>query len=92
MVFLFLLPWLQAFAHTSTAQNLNHHRGQIIEPQNVVYYGEPVLSNVKIYAVFWGATVNAEVQAEIGDFYTAISNSTYLDLLAGRTFLLPSYF
>ena len=70
-----------ASAHTPTEQNLMSKRGNGLASENVVYYGGPVLSNVKIYAVFWGSQVNAEVQAKIGDFYTALSNSTYIDLL-----------
>jgi hypothetical protein len=47
-----------------------------------LYYGGPVLSNAKIYAVFWGPGVDAVTQKQIGGFYSSIVNSTYLDQLA----------
>lgn len=45
------------------------------------YYGGPVISNVKVYSVFWGANVNSDVKGKIGDFFAASTNSTYLDWL-----------
>lgn len=50
-------------------------------PGNLIYYGGPVISNVKAYAVFWGPNVNADVQQKIGGYYKAMSNSSYLDWL-----------
>jgi hypothetical protein len=46
------------------------------------YYGGRVISNVQIYAVNWGPNVNAQIAAQIGGFYTAITSSTYFDWLA----------
>jgi hypothetical protein len=48
-------------------------------PQNVSYFGGPVIPNVKVYAVFWGPNVNAQIKSGIGEFYSAAVNSTYLD-------------
>jgi hypothetical protein len=47
----------------------------------VLYYGGPVLSNAKVYAVIWGAKVDPGTQAQIGGFFTATLNSTYMDWL-----------
>lgn len=47
----------------------------------LVYYGGPVISHVKAYAVFWGPNVNANVKSNIGEFYSTVTNSSYLDWL-----------
>src|SRR5690349_17915708 len=49
--------------------------------QKLEYYGGPVLSNVKVYAVFWGNKVNETTRNKIGDFLSASVNSTYFDWL-----------
>jgi hypothetical protein len=49
--------------------------------KTVLYFGGPVISNVKIVAVFWGPKVDADTQARIGDYYTAATNSSYMDWL-----------
>jgi hypothetical protein len=46
---------------------------------NLVYYGGPVIANVKVYAVFWGSAVDSDLQKNIGGFYQAAVNSTYID-------------
>ena len=48
----------------------------------LVYFGGPVISNVKVYAVFWGDTVNAETQQKIGPFFANMLDSTYMDWLS----------
>ena len=45
----------------------------------LLYYGGPVLSQVKVYAVFWGNQVDQETQSQIGGFFSTVSNSSYLD-------------
>lgn len=45
------------------------------------YYGGRVISNVQIAVVFWTANVDATTQSKIGGFYTAVTNSPYLDML-----------
>jgi hypothetical protein len=47
---------------------------------HMVYRGGPVISNVKIYAVFWGS--NVPNQSDLAGFYTAIANSAYVDQLS----------
>jgi hypothetical protein len=47
----------------------------------LLYYGGPVISHPKVYAVFWGAGVDAETQAKIGPFFTNMLDSTYMDML-----------
>src|ERR1700746_2742438 len=47
----------------------------------VVYYGGPVLANVKVYTVYWGKNVDSTVTSQIGGFFSATVNSTYLDWL-----------
>lgn len=48
---------------------------------HLVYYGGPVIGNAKIYAVFWGDAVNAQVRNDIGGFYAALVDSTAMDWL-----------
>jgi hypothetical protein len=45
----------------------------------LVYYGGPVISNVQINSVFWGANVDATVKAKISGFYKTLVVSTYMD-------------
>ena len=52
-----------------------------VTPPRLVYYGGPVISNVKVYAVFWTASVDGTIQKNIGGFYKAISNSNHMDIL-----------
>ncbi|MCU1282892.1 MAG: hypothetical protein JWM53_6438, partial [bacterium] len=46
------------------------------------YYGGRVLENVVVYQVNWGSGVNATVAANIGGFYSAVTNSAYFDWLS----------
>lgn len=48
-------------------------------PCDLQYWGGHVISNVKIYAVFWGSGVNATTKAGIGGFFTALTNSDWMD-------------
>ena len=48
---------------------------------NLQYYGGPVISHPKVYAVFWGDNVDAETQSKIGPFFTNMLDSTYMDML-----------
>lgn len=45
------------------------------------YYGGPVISNAKVYAVFWGSGVDSETQSKIGPFFANMLDSTYEDWL-----------
>lgn len=45
------------------------------------YYGGPVISHPKVYAVFWGDNVDPETQAQIGPFFANMLDSTYMDWL-----------
>lgn len=46
------------------------------------YYGGPVISNVQVIAVYWGANVNSEIPAKIPGFYQGVTDSVYFDLLS----------
>ena len=46
------------------------------------YYGGPVISNVKVVTVFWTNAVDAGVQTTMPAFYSAITDSTYYDLVS----------
>jgi hypothetical protein len=50
--------------------------------QSMLYYGGPVISNVKIVSVIWGPNVNKTTVAQIGGFLGALVNSTFIDQLA----------
>jgi hypothetical protein len=45
----------------------------------VLYFGGPVISNVKVMAVFWGNQVDPTTVAKIGGFYSSITDSDYMD-------------
>jgi len=47
----------------------------------VAYYGGRVLSNVAIVVVFWTSNVDVDLQQQVGNFYTAIAASSYIDWL-----------
>ncbi|MFI5350784.1 MAG: hypothetical protein ACHQ2Z_14650, partial [Elusimicrobiota bacterium] len=47
----------------------------------LLYYGGPVISRPKVYAVFWGDSVDSETQSKIGPFFTNMLDSTYMDML-----------
>ncbi len=50
--------------------------------QLLTYWGGRVISNVHVIAVNWGPSVNTTLKNGIGGFYTAITNSVYMDWLA----------
>ena len=45
----------------------------------MLYYGGPVISHAKVYTVFWGNDVESTTQKQIGGFFSATVNSTYMD-------------
>ena len=53
-----------------------------IPPQNVSYYGGPVLSNVQVVVVFWTGNVDAFEAINAEGFYRTVTSSAYMDLLA----------
>jgi len=56
-------------SHPVTTANAN---AGIDFPQ-LQYYGGHVISNVKIYAIFWGGNVDGTTQGSIGPFYQAFA-------------------
>jgi hypothetical protein len=48
---------------------------------DVEYFGGPVLSNVKVYAVFWSSAVSSGIASGMGDFYRTLTNSEWMDWL-----------
>ncbi len=53
--------------------------GEVADP---LYYGGPVISNVQVVVVYWGQSVDPLVAAGIPGFFTAITNSNFLDMLS----------
>ena len=47
----------------------------------VTYYGHRIVSNPVVWVVFWTGNVDATTQAQIGDFYNAVTNSVLFDWL-----------
>ncbi len=45
------------------------------------YYGGPVVESAQVVAVLWGPSVDAQVAAHIGDFYQAVTGSSYFSWL-----------
>ena len=54
---------------------------EMVPSATLLYYGGPVISNVKVISVFWGSNVDPTVTAKIGGFYAAITDSPYFDWL-----------
>ncbi len=48
----------------------------------LVYYGGPVLQNVKVYNVNWGSHINATVTSQMPLFYADVVASPYFDWLS----------
>jgi hypothetical protein len=48
----------------------------------MLYYGGPVFSNVKVVSVIWGSGVNSQTVSGMPGFLTAIVNSTYVDQMS----------
>ncbi|KAI8897417.1 hypothetical protein BC833DRAFT_621264 [Globomyces pollinis-pini] len=45
------------------------------------YYGGPVVTNVKVYSIFWGGKSKVTYADQINKFYEAITKSTMMDIL-----------
>jgi hypothetical protein len=48
---------------------------------HLTYNGGPVLSNSKVFTIFWGSNATT-YQAQLGDFFTSVGNSSYFDWLS----------
>jgi hypothetical protein len=48
---------------------------------SVEYFGGPIVQSPVIVAVFWNSGVNATLQANIGQFYTDVTSSSYFGWL-----------
>src|SRR4029077_5635407 len=48
----------------------------------LLYYGGPVMSDAQVVAVFWTSAVDAGEQSNASPFYSAITNSGWMDLLS----------
>src|SRR5262249_10357507 len=46
---------------------------------HLTYCGGPVISNVKVFTIFWGSSVN--YASQLNSFYTGVTNSPYFDWL-----------
>ena len=57
-------------------------RAKVAANNLLVYHGGRVISNVKVYQVNWGAGVDAGISAALPNFYKAITNSPYFDMLS----------
>lgn len=51
-------------------------------PTRLLYYGGPVISHAKVYAVFWSGAVSAQTRSRIGPFFENMLDSTYMDWLS----------
>ena len=75
---------------TAQAKNKFYTHGSVLVPSlhvetnqatKLAYYGGPVISHVKAVPVFWGASVNTEVQRVMANFYAAYVKSKHMDWL-----------
>lgn len=51
-------------------------------PDNLLYYGGPVIEHAKVYVVLWGDKIDPEIKTKIGPFYEAMLDSAYMDWLS----------
>src|SRR5579859_7172310 len=63
--------------HPNGAAPLNQAAGT---SATLTYYGGPVISKVRVFAVYWGSGV--QNQDHINSFYPAITDSPYFDWLS----------
>jgi hypothetical protein len=47
----------------------------------LVYYGGPVVSNVKVVTVWWGGASNVQYTTQLEKFYGAVTNSSWFNVL-----------
>src|ERR1700746_3803289 len=64
--------------HDARAHSLNWQGERGASSNNLVYYGGPVLSHVKVSIVFWGTSVDPKTVSDIGGFYQIITLSSRL--------------
>lgn len=57
---------------------------------NLAYFGGRVLSNVKVYAVFWTSSVSPAVQSGMPGFYRALLDSEWMDWLSEYSTDIPT--
>ncbi|KAJ3272030.1 hypothetical protein HDV01_005982, partial [Terramyces sp. JEL0728] len=48
----------------------------------LVYYGGPVISNVKVFTIFWGGQSKVQYASQINQFYTGVTDSALFDMLS----------
>ncbi|KAJ3318904.1 hypothetical protein HDV06_006956 [Boothiomyces sp. JEL0866] len=46
------------------------------------YYGGPVISNVRVYTIFWGGKAKVQFSSQINQFYAGFTNSPMFDMLS----------
>ena len=61
--------------------DLRQFDDQSASSNNLQYNGGPIMSKVKMVAVTWGAGVDPVTVSKIGPFFSAIANSTMMDML-----------
>ncbi|HEX2569828.1 MAG TPA: hypothetical protein VH877_09750 [Polyangia bacterium] len=58
---------------------------------NLTYYGGPVIQNVKVVTIYWNSSVNYRTATpSIDNFYSAVTNSTYMDWLCEYNTTTPA--
>jgi Bacterial Ig domain len=68
--------------NAATAPECLNAQGAVITcAVDMQYFGGPVLSNVKVYAVFWSSAVSPVITQGMGGFYGTLSNSEWVDWL-----------
>jgi uncharacterized repeat protein (TIGR01451 family) len=76
------------FGRTSTTRTGTGIKSQAAPPgAHLTYFGGPVISNIQVVVVFWGANVAPAITANgaIDQFYTDITASRYFNLLTEYT-------
>jgi MYXO-CTERM domain-containing protein len=74
-----LLPGMRAFR--PTPQHPPQSANPVCANPKLSYFGGPLLQSPTIVAVFWTSSVNATLQANIGQFYADVMQSPYWSFL-----------
>jgi hypothetical protein len=84
LLVLSVAPFASAKNKINTANSLlglQIPKDHISSSGQLLYYGGPVISHVKVFVGIWNDRVNPEVKTKITDFYAAYVNSTHMDWL-----------
>ena len=58
-----------------------HLSSQTICTDPLTYHGGPILGRVKVVTIYWGGSSNVPYASELDEFYSAVTNSPWMQIL-----------